>query len=152
MRIIDHMLTDLLAVFASGMIGLWEGIPVGFALRLPALVVGAVSTLGSTTATVIVLLLGEAVRARLARRRVQDGRVARERWIDRAWKSYGVMGFALLAPGLIGAPLGVATGLVLGAPARRLVPLLIVGISIWTVILTVAGAYGNAGIRALIAP
>jgi len=145
------MTTELLAVFGLGMVGLWEGIPLGFVLHLPPLVTGLVSGLGSTAATLIVLLLGEGVRARLARRGAQDGREKRERWIDRAWRSYGVVGFSLLAPGLIGAPLGVATGLLLGAPARRLVPWLIVGIAVWTVILTTAGAYGAAGIRAVVA-
>jgi hypothetical protein len=145
-----RVLMKLLAVFGLGMVGLWEGIPAGFVLRLPAVVVGLVSALGSLTATVIVLLLGEGIRLRLVRRRVQNGEVKRATWIDRAWSSYGVVGFALLAPGLIGAPLGVATGLLLGAPSKRLVAWLVVGILLWTVVLTLTGAAGSAGIRALI--
>jgi hypothetical protein len=145
------VLTKLLSVFAFAMIGLWEGVPAGFVLRLPPLVVGVVSAVGSTTATLLVLVLGERVRAWLTRRRPRTGAVERPRLIDRAWQSYGVVGFALLAPGLIGGPLGVATGLLLGAPTRRLVVWLVVGIVLWTVALTVAGAYGSAGIRAWLA-
>jgi hypothetical protein len=144
------MLTRLLSVFGFGMIGLWEGIPLGFVLRLPPFAIGLASALGSMTATVIVLFLGENIRARLVRRRGDKGPVKRERLIDRVWRSHGLVGFALLAPVLIGAPLGVATGLLLGAPARRLLPWLMVGIAIWTVVMTVVGAYGSAGIRALI--
>ena len=148
------------------MIGLWEGIPLGFVLRLPPVAIGLASALGSTTATLIVLVLGEGLRERLLRRRVAAGAGGaggaggpagaaggvekRERLIDRVWRSHGLVGFALLAPILIGAPLGVATGLFVGAPARRLLPWLLVGIALWTVVLTVAGAFGSAGIRALI--
>jgi hypothetical protein len=144
------VLTRLLSVFALGMIGLWEGIPLGFVLRLPPLAIGLASALGSTIAMLLVLLLGEGIRARLARRRGAGSAVQKERLIDRVWRSYGLVGFALLAPGLLGAPIGVATGILLGAPTRRLVPWLLAGIALWSVILTVAGAYGSAGIRALI--
>jgi hypothetical protein len=143
------MLTRLLSVFLFGMIGLWEGIPLGFVLGLPPLVIALVSALGSATATLIVLPLGERARAWLARRggkKIGEG----GRLIDRVWRSHGLVGFALLAPCLIGAPLGLATGLLLGAPARRLVPWLMVGIAVWTALMTLAGAYGSAGIRALI--
>jgi hypothetical protein len=142
------VLVKLCSVFGCGMLGLWASVPLGFVLRLPPVLVGAVSALGSTTAALIVLVLGEGLRARLVR---PGGRseVRKDRLIDRVWQSYGIVGFALLAPGLLGAPLGVATGLVLGAPARRLLPWLLVGISLWTLALTVLGAYGSAGLRAL---
>jgi hypothetical protein len=137
-------------VFAFAMIGLWEGIPLGFVLGLPPIAVGLASALGSATATGLVLVLGEGIRTRLARRRGTGGVAPRERLIDRVWRKYGIIGFSLLAPGLVGGPIGVATGLLLGAPAKRLVPWLAIGIAAWTVALTVAGAYGSASVRALI--
>lgn len=144
------MVTKLLSVFGAGMLGLWAAVPLGFVLRLPPAVTGVASALGATVASLVVLLLGEGIRARLVRRRTGESEVRRERLIDRVWRSYGLVGFALLAPGLLGAPLGVATGLVLGSPARRLVPWLLFGIALWTVVLTGLGAYGSAGLRALI--
>ena len=144
------MLPKLLTVFAFAMIGLWEGIPLGFVLRLPPMAVGLASALGSTAATMIVLFLGEGLRTRLVRRRGKGRGVGRDRLIDRIWRSYGLVAFSLVAPVLIGGPLGVATGLVLGAPARRLLPWLMLGIVLWTAVLTLVGAYGSAGVRALI--
>jgi hypothetical protein len=140
----------LLSVFGAGMIGLWEGIPVGFVLRLPPLAVGTVSALGSAVATLLVFLLGERIQVWLLRRRGNDDPTKPPRFIDRVWQRYGVIGFALLAPCLIGAPLGVALGLFFRAPARPLLAWLISGIALWAVILTVAAAYGSAGIRQLI--
>lgn len=147
------MLLKLLSVFGLGMIGLWEGIPLGFVLGLPPVVIGLLSALGSTTATLVVLALGERLRARLVRPPppAKEGEPPkRERLILRAFRRYGAIGFGLLAPGLTGAPVGVALGLFLGAPARRLLLWLVVGIALWTVVLTGAGAYGSAGIRRLI--
>jgi hypothetical protein len=145
-----QVLLKLLSVFASGMIGLWQGIPVGFILGLPPIVIGLLSALGSTTATVIVLLLGERLRTRLLRGRKEENPVPRNRLIDRVWNRYGIIGFGLLAPCLTGAPVGLALGLFLRAPAGRLLFWLILGIVLWTVILTGAGIYGSEGIRRLL--
>jgi hypothetical protein len=140
----------LLSVFALGMVGLWEGIPLGFVLGLPPFVTGLTSAIGSTVATLLAMLVGERIRARLAARRAQGG-PPRDRLIDRIWRRYGIVGFGLLAPCLIGAPAGVALGLFLRAPSGRLLFWLITGIGLWAVILTAAGAYGSEGIRRLIA-
>lgn len=146
----------LLTVFGSGMIGLWEGIPVGFVLQLPPLVTGAVSALGSTVATLLVVMLGEQVRARLVRAPTAptaptEGSPARpERLIDRVWRRYGIIGFGLMAPCLTGAPIGVAIGLFLRAPTGRLLLWLVAGIVLWSILLTTAGAYGSEGIRRLV--
>jgi hypothetical protein len=145
-----RVLGKLLSVFALGMVGLWEGIPLGFVLGLPPLVTGLTSAIGSTVATVLAMLVGERIRIRLAARRAKGG-PPRDRLIDRIWRRYGIVGFGLLAPCLIGAPAGVALGLFLRAPAGRLLFWLIAGIGVWAVILTGAGAYGSEGIRRLIA-
>ena len=140
----------LLSVFALGMIGLWEGIPLGFVLRLPPLATGIASALGSMVATLLVLVLGERVRARLIRHRPQAEGRQRERLIDRVWRRYGIIGFGLLAPCLTGAPIGIAMGILLRVPAGRMLFWLLLGIVLWTTILTGAGVYGSAGIRRLI--
>lgn len=144
------MLIKLLSVFGFGMIGLWEGIPAGFALRLHPVVTGAISAAGSLSATLLVLLLGERVRSRLVRRPRQDeNAVPKERLIDRVWRRYGIIGLGLASPGLVGAPLGVALGLVLRAPAGRLLSWTALGVLLWTLALTTVGVLGKAGILQL---
>lgn len=143
------MLPKLFSVFLFGMIGLWEGIPLGFVLGLPPVLIGSVSALGSTTATLLVFLLGERVRARLLRPR-PEGSVQPERLIERIWRRYGIIGFGLLAPGLTGAPIGVALGLFLRAPAARLLFWLLLGVALWSILLTAAGVYGSEGIIRLV--
>ena len=136
----------LLSVFGLGMIGLWEGVPAGFALRLSPMAVGCLSGAGSICATLLILVLGDRFRARLIRPRAQTDNPKPERMIDRVWRRYGIVGLGLLAPGLTGAPIGVALGLFLRAPVRRLLFWTIWGIVLWTVALTIVGMLGTAGI------
>jgi hypothetical protein len=143
-----RVLGKLLSVFALGMVGLWEGIPLGFVLGLPPFLTGLTSAMGSTVATLLAMLVGDRIRARLAAKRAKGP--PRDRLIDRVWRRYGIVGFGLVAPCLIGAPAGVALGLFLRAPSGRLLFWLIVGIGLWAVILTGAGVYGSEGIRRLI--
>jgi len=65
------------------------------------------------------------------------------------WDRYGVVGLGLLAPLLVGAPLGTALGLLPGAPVRRLLLWVSVGIVLWSALLTAAGALGLAGFETL---
>ena len=146
------MWLKLLSVFGLGMIGLWEGIPAGFALRLHPLSVGLLSAAGSFLATLVVLLLGERLRTLLLRGRKQPDQPRPERLIDRVWRRYGIIGLGLLGPGLTGAPLGVALGLSLQAPVRPLLAWMSVGIVLWTLALTVVGMLGTAGVMRLFAP
>jgi hypothetical protein len=143
------MMGKLLSVFALGMTGLWQGIPLGFVLKLPPVLTGLLAGLGSLVATVIVMLLGERLRNRLARPRAATG-AGGERLIERVWRRYGVVGLGLLAPFLTGAPVGAALGLFLRVPAGRLLFWLVLGVALWAVVLTGAGVYGSAGVRRLL--
>jgi len=143
------MLLKLLSVFGFAMIGLWEGVPLGFVLRLPPLLIAGTSALGSTVATLAVMLLGERIQARLAGRR-KKAADQKERLIERVWRRYGIIGLGLLAPCLTGGPVGVAIGLLLRAPPRRLLFWMLLGIVLWSALLTGACVYGTAGIRRLI--
>jgi len=69
--------------------------------------------------------------------------------IDRVWRRWGVIGLGLFAPCLTGAPIGVALGLWLRVPTPRLLLWMLLGVVAWTVILTGAGVFGDAGLRHL---
>jgi hypothetical protein len=147
------MWIKLLSVYGLGLIGLWESVPAGFALRLPPTLIGLVSALGSLTASLLVLLLGDRIRSRLLARRAKpdaDAAAKPERLIDRVWRRYGIIGLGLVGPGLTGAPLGIALGLSLRAPARPLMLWTALGVVLWTVVLTLGGMAGTAGILRLI--
>jgi hypothetical protein len=118
-------------------------------MQLHPLLIGATAAAGPITATMGVLLLGERLQRRLAGSRNPEA-PARDRLIDRVWRRYGVVGLGLVAPGLTGAPVGVALGLWLRVPPPRLLFWLLVGIALWTIALTGIGVSGDTGLRHLI--
>ena len=130
------------------MIELWAAVPAGVALGLPPILVWLATVAGALVCIVAVVLAGERLRAwlvsRLGRGRARDGGRLRS-----IWERYGVIGWGLLGPLVLGAPLSAAVGVGLGAPRGRLVIWLGAGVVLWTTILTVAAAFGIEAVRDL---
>ncbi len=106
----------LLTVFGLGAVELWAAIPTGLALQLHPVAAGLAAALGAVTGVALVVFMGERVRAWLLRRHSREGRECAHGRIHRIWERFGAVGLGLLAPLLVGAPLGAALGLALGAP------------------------------------
>lgn len=128
------MLLKLLTIFALGVAELWAAAPAGAVMGLDPLLVCLVAAAGAVSGGMVVLLLGERVKAWLERKRKRQKLEERRGLLFRVWLRYGVVGWGLLAPLLVGSPLGAAFGLVLGAPPRRLLPWLAAGSVLWSVV------------------
>ena len=139
----------LLTVLGLGAIELWAAIPAGLALQLHPVAVGITAAVGAILGVFVVVLLGERVRTWLVQRHGGQTEKGRNGLIYRVWRRYGVVGLGLLAPVLIGAPLGAALGVTLGVPPGRLLFWMSLGIVLWSIALTLAGALGLAGIEKL---
>jgi membrane protein DedA with SNARE-associated domain len=138
----------LLTVIGLGVFELWAAIPAGFALQLPPVVIGLAAASGAMLGAAIVVLLGNRLRDWLLRHHgSKSSKLGKPSLIDRIWQRYGVIGLGLLAPLLIGTPIGAAVGLTLGVPAPRLLWWLSLGIVLWSTILTLAGVLGLAGLN-----
>lgn len=143
------MTLKILAVFGLGILELWVAVPTGFVMGLNPVVIGAASALGATVGVVIIVLLGERIRAWFVRRYDIEGKKDRQGITQRIWRRYGAIGLGLLAPLITGAPLGAVVGLTLGVPAKHLLLWIITGVIIWSALLTLLGVLGLAGIRSL---
>jgi len=139
----------LLTVLGLGALELWAAIPAGLALKLSAIATGVTAAVGAILGVLVILFLGERVRSWLMRHHGGKDEKRQHGRIYKIWRRYGVIGLGLLAPLLTGAPLGVALGLTLGAPAGRLLLWVCVGIILWSTVLTLIGVLGLAGIEAL---
>jgi membrane protein YqaA with SNARE-associated domain len=135
-----ELVLKLLTILSLGVIALWAAIPAGLALQVHPVAVGITAAIGAMLGALVVVLLGERVRTWLAQRHGRKEERGRHGLIYRIWQCYGVVGLGLLAPLLAGAPLGVALGLTLGVPAGRLLLCISLGIVLWSVGLTLAGA------------
>lgn len=133
----------LLTVFALGVVELWAAAPAGALMRLQPLLVCLAAALGAVSGGTVVILLGERVKAWLERRRKREKLEERRGLLYRIWQRYGVIGWGLLSPLLVGSPLGAALGLVLGAPPRRLLPWLAAGSVLWSIVFSVLTALGS---------
>lgn len=139
----------LLTVLGLGAVELWAAIPTGIALQLHPLLTATVAAAGAMLGVLVVLVVGERARTWLLRLHEGGRKKERHGHMYRIWSRYGVVGLGLLAPLLVGAPLGTALGIALGAPASRLLLWIGVGIALWSGGLTVASALGLASIKSL---
>lgn len=144
-----EFMVKLLPVLGLGAIELWAAIPAGLALRVHPVAIGVTAAIGAMLGTLVVMLVSEHVRTWLVRRHRGKDERKQHRLIHRIWRCYGMIGLGLLAPLITGVPLGVALGLILGAPAGRLLFWASLGIILWSTILTLIGTLGLAGIEAL---
>jgi hypothetical protein len=132
---------QLLGVAAIAVVELWAAVPAGIAMGLPAPLVWAATFCGALVGITVVVLAGDRLRTWLVDRFGHGG--AREGGrLRRVWDRYGVIGWGLLAPFVLGAPLAAAVGVALGAPRRRLVVWLGAGAALWTTVLTLAVLLG----------
>ncbi|HOW45176.1 MAG TPA: small multi-drug export protein [Candidatus Aminicenantes bacterium] len=136
------MAWKLLTLFALGVAELWAAAPAGAAMGLDPLPVFAVAAAGAGCGGAVVVLLGERVKAWLEKKRGREKLEKRRGLLYRVWLRYGVIGWGLLAPLLVGSPLGAALGLVLGAPPRRLLPWLAAGSVLWSAVFSLVLALG----------
>lgn len=133
------MLFRLLLTAASGALDLWVGIPVGFALGLPAVLVWAAAVSGNLGVAMLAFFAGSWLR-----RWIQGNRwlAKRRRRVEHAMKRYGVPGVALQAPLLTGTPTAIVVALALGAPVRSLLRWMIPSVVLWGAVFTGAAALG----------
>lgn len=134
-----EVLPKLITVFVLAMAELWAAVPAGLALGLPPVAVGIAAAAGAVVGAVGVALLGDRTRRWLLRQHADRGRGEPHGALRRVWERFGVVGLGLVAPLLVGAPLGTALGIVLGVPLGRLLAWMGVGIVLWSALLTGAG-------------
>ncbi|MGB3632636.1 MAG: small multi-drug export protein [Rubrobacteraceae bacterium] len=133
------LLLKLFTAAALGAVDLWLGIPAGLVAGLPPTVSGIAAVSGAVVGVVLVSWAGKWLRGWVYNRRWLDRRRVR---IERMWKRYGVIGVALQAPMLTGAPLATVLALALGAPTRPLLFWMISSVVLWVAVLTGATVLG----------
>jgi hypothetical protein len=142
-------LWSLLAVFGLGSFELWVAVPAGLALQLHPVTISTTAALGAIMGIVVVIVTGDGLRTWLLRRFRGGSEDRPQGQIARLWTRYGVVGLGLLAPLLVGAPLGTALGMTFGAPTGRLLFWMSLGVVLCSVSLTLAGTLGLLGLAAL---
>ena len=142
------METDLrlLAVLGLGAVTLWGAIPIGLALGLDPWAVCIAAAIGAALGTLAVSAVGDRIRnhppTSLAKAATRHRGL-----LYRIWLKYRAPGLGLAAPLFIGAPLGTAMGIILGAPTARLLLWTMLGIVLWSAGLTVVVTIGLSALQ-----
>lgn len=142
------MATDLrlLAVLGLGAVTLWGAIPTGLALGLDPWAVCTAAAIGAALGTLAVSAVGDRIRNRpptpLAKAATRHRGL-----LYRIWLKYRAPGLGLAAPLFVGAPLGTAMGIILGAPTARLLLWTMLGIVLWSAGLTVVATIGLSALQ-----
>lgn len=135
------LLSKYISVFLIGMVELWAAIPAGFAFKLHPVIIAAISAAGATTSALLVLIIGEPLRAWLLKFKKQPDRPLDGR-IRQVWDSYGIPGLCLIAPLLVGAHLGAAIGLTLGGSKKKIAVWMAVSCLLWSALFSAFGKMG----------
>ncbi len=144
----------LITVFGWAFFSFWSAIPAGMALSLSPESVIVTATLSYGCGVGLVVGVGAPLRARLSRHKPDTAAPSAEpsrmvRWLYQAWQRFGLFGLALLCPLTVGAQLGAAVGLSLGARPLRLVVLMTLGAGMWAVLIVLAIRFGIMSVGSL---
>jgi hypothetical protein len=134
-------MAQAVVVMLVAMLEIWAAVPAGLAMGLPAPLVWTATVVGGTASIALIVVVGDRVRAWILGR-FGHGATDRGGRMRRVWERYGVIGWGLLAPLVLGAPLAAVLGVTFGASRGRLLAWLAVGVVLWSTALTAAAALG----------
>lgn len=130
-----------MAVFGLGILEIWGAVPLGLAMAVNVWVTGLLAALGGVFGVVVVLAVGAPLRERLLRLR-KGGKAQPSSRVSRIFDRWGLIGLALLAPAVVGGPIGAAFAVAAGAPRGRTLLWFSIGVLLWTAIATACFAGG----------
>lgn len=138
-----ELVIKLLSTAAAGAAWFWSAIPAGVGMDLPPVASGLAATAGNLAAVGAVVLAEGWVERWVSRYRDSSKHAER---LKRLWEGYGLGAVALASPVIVGAPLGTALALLLGAPPRKLFGWMCLSVALWGAVLTAATVLGDRAV------
>jgi membrane protein YqaA with SNARE-associated domain len=131
---------DLVVIYLSGMTGIWKAIPIGIVLKTPPLSIYLMTVLGASTAVVLIYLFDGWVRQFVQRKMKRDKLMRKKIKMDKLVSKFGVIGIGLLGTLSMGPNITILMGLMVVNEKIKLLVWIIIGILLWSTILTSAAA------------
>jgi membrane protein YqaA with SNARE-associated domain len=131
---------NLVIIYLTGMLGIWKAIPVGIILNASPLSICLMTILGASTTVVVIYLFGGWVRqfvlSKLNKNKLNKTKTKTNKLLAR----YGVIGLGLFGTMTMGPNMTILLGLIAVKARIILLAWIIIGILVWTAILTTAAA------------
>lgn len=138
----QDILIQIGAIYLAGITGLYKGVPVGVALQAHPVIIAGFTALGNITTVFILYFSGESFKKWLYKRMGEERLAKRKRKFTRLMDRYGTMGLGLIVSGTLGPIPAVLIGMAVVKDTRRLMFFLVIGIILWSAVLTAIAEFG----------
>jgi uncharacterized membrane protein len=138
----ENVFFRIASIYLVGITGIWKAIPVGIALQAHPIETASFTALGSVTTVIFLYHFGERVKKWVMKKWSQEKLESKKGRLSNIMDKYGAAGLGILCPGLFGPITTIIVGLLIVSPTSRLMPYLVVGIIIWSFLLTYLSVIG----------
>jgi membrane protein DedA with SNARE-associated domain len=130
----------LIIIFLIGMAGIYKAVPAGVILKISPILIYLMTVLGAVTTVILIYIFGSRIKGRILKK---DNRKRLNKKKSRAkvlFEKYGVIGLAFFGIISMGPNFTALMGLIVISDQKKLLFWIIIGILIWTTIITIVAA------------
>jgi membrane protein DedA with SNARE-associated domain len=138
----ENVFFRIVSIYLVGITGIWKAIPVGIALQAHPIETASFTALGSITTVYLLYYFGERVKKWVMKKWSQEKLESKKGRLSRIMDKYGTAGLGIICPGLFGPITTIIVGLLIVKPTVKLMPYLVVGIILWSFLLTYIAVLG----------
>jgi len=132
----------LVVIYLVALTGIVKAVPMGFVLQAPPIMIGVMTLLGGFTSVLFLFFFGyrfkEIILAGMGRKGLEKKRKRGTALLEK----YGVAGLGLFGTVLIGPVITIILGILISDQRRRVLMWSLIGIILWTTVLSLAAAAG----------
>lgn len=126
-----------LIIFLTGMLGIWKAVPIGFAFGSNPFAVWLLTVLGAIGAVLVIYFFGNKIRNFINKKKKAPRQEKRQARARQLFEKYGEAGLGLIGTLIMGPNMTLLVGLIIVPRPRKLLYFTILGILLWTFVLTV---------------
>ncbi len=131
-----RIVLDYVLVFLMGMLGIWKAIPLGLLLKAHPVFIFLLTTLGASSAVLILFFFGNKIRAYVLRKRADKEKNNKENRVAKLFEKYGAAGLGFFGCLLMGPNMTIILGMVVVKSQKKLLYWTLTGIVVWSLVLT----------------
>ena len=139
----------LVIIYVVAMAGFVKAVPMGFALQAPPLLIGVMTLMGGFTSVIFLFFFGYRFKEIIQRGMGRKGLDKKRRRGTELLEKYGVAGLGIFGTLLIGQVITVILGILVSDEKKRVLMWTLIGIILWSTVLSLAAAAGMEFINRL---
>jgi membrane protein DedA with SNARE-associated domain len=132
----------LVVIYLLALTGIIKAVPMGFVLQAPPIMIGLMTLLGGFTSVIFLFFFGYRFKKIILRGMGRKGLEKKRKRGTELLEKYGVAGLGLFGPILIGSAVTIILGILVSDQRRRVLLWSLIGIILWTTVLSLAAAVG----------